>query len=234
MTHWPGACWQSVLASFDQDVSRALINIGGGLAYVTIVLAAIRPLLTKLQRFLIEKDSAHRFGTGDGLALMALGAWFTDMIGLHAVFGAFIMGSAPCRAVMALAILSPAFSRWRSRCCCRSSSPTRGSIRRSACSIRPPLVDVRAVLAVASPGQRRGLLAGGARDWHHQPRGDGHRHTHECPRADGTHHHQHWPPARRYFRGPLRRARHHGGSTTLMASPMFDRLVAHRSPAVAD
>jgi Kef-type K+ transport system membrane component KefB len=28
------------------------------------------------------------------LALMALGAWFTDLIGLHAVFGAFVMGAA--------------------------------------------------------------------------------------------------------------------------------------------
>jgi Kef-type K+ transport system membrane component KefB len=28
------------------------------------------------------------------LALMALGAWFTDLVGLHAVFGAFVMGAA--------------------------------------------------------------------------------------------------------------------------------------------
>ncbi len=27
------------------------------------------------------------------LALMAIGAWFTDLIGLHAVFGAFVMGA---------------------------------------------------------------------------------------------------------------------------------------------
>ncbi|MGC3959711.1 MAG: cation:proton antiporter [Verrucomicrobiota bacterium] len=35
-----------------------------------------------------------------GLALMGLGAWFTDLIGLHAVFGAFVMGAAMPRGVM--------------------------------------------------------------------------------------------------------------------------------------
>ena len=35
-----------------------------------------------------------------GLALMALGAWFTDLIGLHAVFGAFVMGAAMPRGVV--------------------------------------------------------------------------------------------------------------------------------------
>ena len=32
---------------------------------------------------------------------MALGAWFTDLIGLHAVFGAFVMGAAMPRGVVA-------------------------------------------------------------------------------------------------------------------------------------
>jgi Kef-type K+ transport system membrane component KefB len=33
--------------------------------------------------------------------MMAFGAWFTDMIGLHAVFGAFVMGAAMPRGIMA-------------------------------------------------------------------------------------------------------------------------------------
>ena len=39
-------------------------------------------------------------GGSTGLALMALGAWFTDLIGLHAVFGAFVMGAAMPRGVV--------------------------------------------------------------------------------------------------------------------------------------
>jgi len=55
-----------------------------------------------------------------GLALMSLGAWFTDLIGLHAVFGAFLMGAAIPRGVftrdliariqpLAVALLLPLF-----------------------------------------------------------------------------------------------------------------------------
>jgi Kef-type K+ transport system membrane component KefB len=54
---------------------------------------------------------------------MALGAWFTDLIGLHAVFGAFIMGAAMPRGVVArdlirhiqpltVALLLPLFSAY--------------------------------------------------------------------------------------------------------------------------
>jgi len=37
---------------------------------------------------------------------MALGAWFTDLIGLHAVFGAFVMGAAMPRGVIARDLIS--------------------------------------------------------------------------------------------------------------------------------
>ena len=36
---------------------------------------------------------------------MALGAWFTDLIGLHAVFGAFVMGAAMPRGIMCATLL---------------------------------------------------------------------------------------------------------------------------------
>ena len=39
------------------------------------------------------------------LVLLALGAWFTDMIGLHAVFGAFIMGIAMPRGLVARSLI---------------------------------------------------------------------------------------------------------------------------------
>jgi len=40
-----------------------------------------------------------------GLALMALGAWFTDRIHLHAVFGAFVMGAVMPRQEMQRALI---------------------------------------------------------------------------------------------------------------------------------
>jgi len=90
-----------VLASFDNNWSHALVNIGGGLGYVCVTLLLIRPLLNKLQRWLVKEDSLTDAGLVVGLAFMALGAWFTDLIGLHAVFGAFVMGAAMPRGMMA-------------------------------------------------------------------------------------------------------------------------------------
>lgn len=94
-----------VLASFDGNFAYALKNIGGGLAYVTLALLFVRPLLDRFQTLLFfgkaergfeppESGQISESGLVVAIALMALGAWFTDMIGLHAVFGAFVMGAA--------------------------------------------------------------------------------------------------------------------------------------------
>lgn len=90
-----------VLASFDDNWSHALLNIGGGIAYVTAVLALGRPLLARCERYLVREGRLTDGGLAIGLALMSLGAWFTDLIGLHAVFGAFVMGAAMPRRIMA-------------------------------------------------------------------------------------------------------------------------------------
>ncbi len=90
-----------VLASFDNDWSRAVLNVGGGLGYVTLTLGVVRPLLARAQGWLVRDGTLTEAGLVVGLALMALGAWFTDLIGLHAVFGAFVMGAAIPRGVVA-------------------------------------------------------------------------------------------------------------------------------------
>jgi Kef-type K+ transport system membrane component KefB len=83
-----------VLASFDNNWSHALLNIGGGLAYVIFTLAVVRPFLHRFQHWLLKDGTLTEPGMVISLALMSLGAYFTDLIGLHAVFGAFIMGAA--------------------------------------------------------------------------------------------------------------------------------------------
>ena len=90
-----------VLASFDRDWSHAWLNIGGGAAYVALVLLAVRPLLARLKPVLVKDGTLTEAGLVTALALMALGAWWTDHIGLHAVFGAFVMGAAMPRGVVA-------------------------------------------------------------------------------------------------------------------------------------
>ena len=89
-----------VLASFDGDVTHSLYNIGGAAGYVAVTLLLIKPLLARAASLLIKKEQLTEAGLIIGLAMMALGAWFTDHIGLHAVFGAFTMGAAMPRGVM--------------------------------------------------------------------------------------------------------------------------------------
>lgn len=90
-----------VLASFDNNIAHSLVNIGAGIGYVAFVLMIVRPLLAKAAGFLVKEDSLTDTGLAVGLACMAMGAWFTDLIGLHAVFGAFVMGTAMPRGLMA-------------------------------------------------------------------------------------------------------------------------------------
>lgn len=89
-----------VLASFDANWAHALQNIAGGVAYVAVTLLLVRPLLERAKSLMVKEGGLTDAGLVIGLALLALGAWFTDMIGLHAVFGAFVMGAAMPRGVV--------------------------------------------------------------------------------------------------------------------------------------
>jgi Kef-type K+ transport system membrane component KefB len=89
-----------VLSSLDSNWSHALVNISGGVAYVAFTLLIVRPLLARAKEWLVKDGTLNESGLVVALALMALGAWFTDLIGLHAVFGAFVMGAAMPRGVV--------------------------------------------------------------------------------------------------------------------------------------
>lgn len=90
-----------VLAAFDGDYSHAWVSIGGGVGYVAVVFLVLRPLLARWARRTGERGSVTEAEFSVFIIFMALGAWFTDLIGLHAVFGAFAMGAAMPRGVVA-------------------------------------------------------------------------------------------------------------------------------------
>ncbi|MEO6784683.1 MAG: cation:proton antiporter [Chthoniobacteraceae bacterium] len=90
-----------VLASFDRNLNHALVNIGGGIGYLVVCLFIVRPLLARAQAWFQKDGELTEAGLVLGLALMSLGAWFTDLIELHAVFGAFLMGAAIPRGIFA-------------------------------------------------------------------------------------------------------------------------------------
>jgi len=93
-----------VIASFSGDPTVAIVAIGGGLAYVAVVRFVGAPVL----RFLAAKTEraggmSHAM-LGTTLSLVMLGAWFTDFIGIYAVFGAFILGVAVPKGFFAKAL----------------------------------------------------------------------------------------------------------------------------------
>ncbi len=95
-----------VLANIDNNWSHALLNIGGGVLFVVIAFYWIKPLLSRLETRFIQDGELTENGFVVGLSLMAIGAWWTDYIRLHAVFGAFVMGAVIPRRVMARDILA--------------------------------------------------------------------------------------------------------------------------------
>jgi Kef-type K+ transport system membrane component KefB len=86
-----------VLASFQSSPSIAILAIGGGIAYGIFMVTVGRRLLRGFE-YLHRKrqDAADEPGVGLFTLLMMvlmLCAWFTDYIGIYAVFGAFILGA---------------------------------------------------------------------------------------------------------------------------------------------
>lgn len=82
------------LASFGGQASLVVLAVGGGAAFVALVFGLLRPLLVR------AVVAARRSGDHDGLGLpgvlilLMLAAFCTDFLGLHAVFGAFVLGVA--------------------------------------------------------------------------------------------------------------------------------------------
>ncbi len=97
-----------VLASFDGDFTGAARTIGGGVAYVAFAFLVLRPLLRRWGRGIDARGVLSEREFAIGLSLMALGAWGTDAIGLHAVFGGFVMGAAMPRGVFAREMIARA------------------------------------------------------------------------------------------------------------------------------
>ncbi|HBH51326.1 MAG TPA: cation/H(+) antiporter [Planctomycetaceae bacterium] len=83
-----------VLSSIEGTPTAALKSIGGGFLFLLTVALVLKPLLLKAQRWLTRDDEVSESGLVICLVLMALGALATDKLGLHAVFGSFLVGTA--------------------------------------------------------------------------------------------------------------------------------------------
>lgn len=84
----------TVLASFQNDTAIALWAIGGGIGYALLVVFVIRPMLVPLGRSVEKRGELTPPMFSFVLMLLMVAAWFTDYVGIYAVFGAFILGTA--------------------------------------------------------------------------------------------------------------------------------------------
>ena len=89
-----------VLASFGAGPLIAVKAIVGGVLYGILVLTLGRRLLTHLGRATENAGRLTPTLLGVTLMLFALAAWTTDTIGIHAVFGGFILGAAMPRGLL--------------------------------------------------------------------------------------------------------------------------------------
>jgi Kef-type K+ transport system membrane component KefB len=90
-----------VLASFNSNPMIALSAIGGGVLYAAVVLTIGKRLLGQLGRKVEREGGMSSPVFTFVLMLVMLGAWVTDAVGIYAVFGAFILGTAMPRGLFA-------------------------------------------------------------------------------------------------------------------------------------
>jgi len=99
------------LASFQGEPSIAVMAIGGGVAYVLFALFILRPLVLRPLAATAESKGHIPAGVfAIVMMLLLLAAYLTDLIGLYAVFGAFVLGVSIPRGVLTrelIAKLSP-------------------------------------------------------------------------------------------------------------------------------
>ena len=125
-----------VVASFKGDASIAVIAFVGAVAYAAVVYGPLRPWLRRLARQADESGEVSQATFGTILMLLMIGAWFTDRIGVHSVFGAFILGTAVPARPAARRSCSDRSARSRWACSCHSISCTRACTPRSGWSTR--------------------------------------------------------------------------------------------------
>jgi Kef-type K+ transport system membrane component KefB len=90
-----------VVASFKGDASVAVIAFAGAFAYAAVVFGLVRPYLRRLARDVESAGELSQGTLGTVLMLLMAGAWFTDLVGVHSVFGAFMLGTAMPRGLLA-------------------------------------------------------------------------------------------------------------------------------------
>jgi Kef-type K+ transport system membrane component KefB len=90
-----------VLATAKGNSSIAIWAIGGGIVFVVLMLTLGKRLLAKLGDIVEKEGKMTQNVLVTSVLILFAGAWFTDAIGVYAVFGAFVVGIAMPRGLYA-------------------------------------------------------------------------------------------------------------------------------------
>jgi Kef-type K+ transport system membrane component KefB len=74
------------------DVSSAAITTVAVIAYVGVMIGAVRPLLSRLAARVLTPDTLSQTVVAIVVVVVLLSAWATELIGIHALFGGFFAG----------------------------------------------------------------------------------------------------------------------------------------------
>ncbi|MCV2368432.1 cation:proton antiporter [Roseateles oligotrophus] len=90
-----------VLAAFGAGPGVAVLAIGGGLIYSSFILLFGRKLLMPLGKMVEREGEMSTTVLGITLILFCLSAFIMDAVGIHAIFGGFILGAVMPRGLFA-------------------------------------------------------------------------------------------------------------------------------------
>jgi Kef-type K+ transport system membrane component KefB len=90
-----------VLATFGGGPGVAVLAIGGGLLYAAFILLFGRRLLAPLGRIVDREGAMSTTMLGITMGLFGLSCFLMDVIGIHAIFGGFILGAVMPRGLFA-------------------------------------------------------------------------------------------------------------------------------------
>ena len=88
----------TVVATAKGSIFGAVLAIGGGLAYLLFMIYLGRPLLARLETWTPRRADVERTGgvpiahVSVILLVVLTASWFTDLVGIYSVFGAFVAG----------------------------------------------------------------------------------------------------------------------------------------------
>ena len=74
------------------SITSSLFTIGLAIAYIVFMLYVIKPLLQKVSNNRMKDEKVDKTVIGVSFFLMLISAYFTEIIGIHALFGSFIAG----------------------------------------------------------------------------------------------------------------------------------------------